>query len=342
MKRSISDSVVVITGASSGIGRATARELARRGAGLVLAARRGELLEEAAEECRALGTEAIAVQADVTEERDVEALADRAVTEFGRVDVWINDAGIGVSGRFEDTPSEVDKRVIETNLFGTMHGSRAAIKLFRGQEGGGHLINIASVLGTTGSPYMSAYAASKFAVRGFTESLRIELRGSGIDVTCVMPGAIDTPFFQHSANYSGKELRPPQPVYAPERVALAIAGCIERPRAEVFVGGGARAIWALRSLLGRGYDPISLAMTRSEHFEEKPVGPTTGIAYEPSDDAMTARGGWGAGTPRTGKTGWLILGAAAAGLTVWALAQRKQERQGSRAAGRNAETISSS
>ena len=198
MPREIADSVIVITGASTGIGRASALAFARAGATVVVTSRREKVLCTLAESCKNLGGRAIAIAADVTDEPAIQDLARRVIERFGRIDVWINNAAVTLFGRFEGTPPEAYRRVIETNLFGCIHGARAALPYFR-EQGSGILINISSGVGKIGSPFISAYAASKFAIIGLSESLRMELRGApNIHVCTVLPGAIDTPLFQRS------------------------------------------------------------------------------------------------------------------------------------------------
>jgi short-subunit dehydrogenase len=216
----VADKVVVITGASSGFGRGAARELARRGANVVLAARRGDLLEEVARECTASGARTVAVPTDVSEQAEVERLAQRAVVEFGRIDAWINNAGVGALGRFERVPLADHEQVIATDLLGTLYGSYVAYRHFHTQHSG-VLINVASELGRHTVPYYASYAAAKHGVVGLSEALRQEIDQNGIEhvhVCLVMPTAHDTPFFDHAANYTGHEVQAPTPLHDPENV----------------------------------------------------------------------------------------------------------------------------
>ncbi|MET0341962.1 MAG: SDR family NAD(P)-dependent oxidoreductase [Polyangiales bacterium] len=236
----LSRSVVVVTGASSGIGRVTAEALARRGAKLLLAARRADALEEVAEACRALGAEATPVQTDVREEADVERLAARAIAEHGHFDAWINNAGVGVYGRLEDVPLETLRELLDTNLMGYVLGARVALRHFRARERG-VLVQVASALGKFAAPYMGPYVASKFAIVGLSSALRQETRAlRDVHVCTVLPGSIDTPIYQESANYTGREVGPIRPAVSVDRVARAIVRSLERPRAEVSVGFVAR------------------------------------------------------------------------------------------------------
>jgi NAD(P)-dependent dehydrogenase (short-subunit alcohol dehydrogenase family) len=171
--------VAVITGASSGIGRATALELSKRGISVVLASRRKHALNEVADECKGFGVEALVVVTDVTDESAVRTLAHQAFRRFGSLDIWVNNAVVGLYGDFEDVSASEFRRVIETDFFGYVNGARAALPYFR-RQGHGILVNVASVLGTFGIPHMSSYVAAKHAIVGFSDALRQELRGSGI------------------------------------------------------------------------------------------------------------------------------------------------------------------
>lgn len=233
MPRKLEDAVAVITGASSGIGRATATMLAERGTRVVLAARDELSLAEVGALCEAAGAEALIVPTDVSDADAVDALGARAVERFGRVDVWINNAGVIAYGHFEDIPLEVYRHVIETNFFGQVNGARAALRCFRAQDAG-VLINMASVWARVSSPYVSAYVASKFAIRAFSACLRQELADApDIHVVTILPQSVDTPIYAHAANYTGRAVKPVPPVRRAEDIAQRIVWCAEDPRREV-------------------------------------------------------------------------------------------------------------
>jgi NAD(P)-dependent dehydrogenase (short-subunit alcohol dehydrogenase family) len=236
----IKDQVVVITGASSGIGLATAQAAARRGARVVLASRDPVDIQKAVDGITADGGKAIAVVADVGDQAAMVALAARAVAEFGRIDTWINNAGTSIYGLIEQVPLEDAQQLFRTNYWGVVHGSLAAIPHLRAQ--GGALINLGSELSETALPLQGHYAASKHAVKGFTDTLRMELHKSdaGISVTLIQPAAIDTPYPEHAMNYLGVEPTHVPPVYAPEIVAETIISCAQSPHRNVRVGGGAK------------------------------------------------------------------------------------------------------
>lgn len=256
----IAGSVVVITGASSGIGRAAARLFADGGARVVLAARGEEDLRAAAAECEAAGAEAEAVPTDVTDEAAVERLAARAVERFGRIDTWVNNAGVIMYGRFEDVTAQDFRRVIEVNLFGQVHGARAVLPHFRRQASGG-LINMSSVWGRVTSPAVSAYVTSKFAVRAFSEALRYEMADApDIHVTTFLPQAVDTPIFDHAANHTGHAIRPIPPILDPEAVAKGILQCAVEPKREVTWARSGRVLETIHVALPPLYDRMGPAM----------------------------------------------------------------------------------
>ncbi len=292
MKRKIEDCVVVITGASSGIGRATALMLARHGATVVLTARREQALRDVATECEQLGGRAFVVSADVTDQEAVHHVARQAIENFGRIDVWVNNAAVTLFGRLEETPYEACRRVLETNLFGTMHGARAALPYFR-EQGSGTMINVSSQIGKVGSPYVGLYSTSKFAVNGLSESLRMELRDApGIHVCTVLAASIDTPLFQHAANYTGRAVKPMDPVYSPQQVATTIMNLIRVPRREVAVGNAGRALMAMRTVAPALAERMVARQVDRDHFAERSAPAGDGNLFEPMTIWNTVGGGW--------------------------------------------------
>jgi NAD(P)-dependent dehydrogenase (short-subunit alcohol dehydrogenase family) len=285
--------VIVITGASSGIGRATARYCAERGARVVLGARRGEVVDELADACVQAGGKAIGLTADVTDPAAVRALGDAAVSEFGGIDVWINNAGVYAVGPFEDTPAEVFDELIAVDLMGVVSGSRVALAQFR-LQGHGTLINISSMIGGLAGPQVSAYATAKWGVRGFSFALREELRDApGIEVCVVRPAGIDTPIFRHAANFSGRRLKALTPTYPPEQAAEVIARLIERPQREVIVGASGIALVAARVLAPPIVDRIFGARAPRNHFVDGDrAEPTNGNVFEPDAGWTTESGDW--------------------------------------------------
>jgi NAD(P)-dependent dehydrogenase (short-subunit alcohol dehydrogenase family) len=240
MPKPVSEQVVVIAGASTGIGRATAAAFAAQGARVVCAARGAEALDTLVEEISKAGGSAIAVPADVTDPASVRALADAAEQQYGRIDTWVNVAAIGVWGRVEDITDEEFDRVLRVNFLGHVHGVHAALPALR-RAGGGGIIGVASVEGVRAVPLHAPYTASKFALRAFYDCLRMELAQSGdpIAVTTILPASINTPFFEHARSRLGAMPKPPPPVYAPELVADMIVYAAAHPRREIPVGGAA-------------------------------------------------------------------------------------------------------
>lgn len=233
--------VMVITGASSGIGLVTARRAAAAGAKVVLVARDDGTLAEAVAVIVAAGGEADHFAADVGDEAAVRAAAAHAVRRFGRIDTWVNDAGVTIYGKLVDTPEDEHQRLFQTNYFGVVHGCLAAVEQLRAD--GGALITVASIVSDIPTAVQGAYAASKHAVKAYVEALRIELEGEGvpISVSLVKPSGIDTPIAEHAPNHVGGEARLPPPVYDPELVADAILTCAVERRREITVGGLGRA-----------------------------------------------------------------------------------------------------
>ena len=313
--RGLRDQVVVITGASSGIGRAAALAFADRGARLALAARRPEALDSIAAACRARGADAVAVSADVTDPQAVERLARRAEEAFGRIDVWINNAGTGVFGPYQDAPLDLHRRTVEINLLGGMYGAYAALPRFL-RQGHGTLITNISLGGWAPAPFAAAYSASKFGLRAFTASLRQEVRRHlGIHVCSVFPAMVDTPGLEHGANVSGRQIDTGPLVYAPEEVAETFVRLVRHPRDEVAVGWPARAAQVAYALAPGPTEHLTGAAIHRMLDRAKPARHSYGAIRRPLDDAPRIGGGWRArhGVPsaRTlSMTGLAILGGA--------------------------------
>ncbi len=234
------EQTVVITGASSGIGRVTALGAARRGARVVLAGRDAAALHGVAEEIAIQGGTARFLAGDVGRAEDMEALAGLAVREFGGFDTWVNNAGVALFSRLDETVEADARRLFDTNFWGTLHGSLAALKVLK--AGGGALINVGSIAGDFGVPVQGVYSASKHAVRAFTDTLRMELEAEGapVSVTLIKPAAVATPIIGHLGNTTGREAKLPAPHYAPEEVAHAILHAAAHPQRDIYVGGTGR------------------------------------------------------------------------------------------------------
>ena len=290
MRTSAEGMVVVITGASRGIGRATARLFAERGAWVVLAARSEEALLKAAAECEALGGRALAVPTDVAEWGSVERLARRAVEHFGRIDVWVNNAVLAAVGRLEEVPHETNRRVVEANLLGYVYGAQATLPHFR-EQGSGVLINMSSGFGLVGAPYAGAYTATKFAQRGLAQALRGELRGSGIHVCTIMPGGVDTPAYRLAANYSGRAAGPKGFLASPEKIARVVVRCAENPRPEVVVGNSVRMLRLTHALAPRIVERAVARTIERGFLRQEPEEPSSGNLHEPSSEWVAADGG---------------------------------------------------
>lgn len=309
---------IVITGASSGIGRATALAFAGPREALVLTARRGEALEELATECRGKGATVRAMPVDVTDADAVADIARRVVSEFGWLDVWVNNASVSSYGRTEEMPAQMWRRVIEVNLFGAYHGVRAALPWMR-EQGTGVLINVSSVLGKTPSPYQSAYVASKYALRALTESVRQEVTDAGdIAVCSVLPGVIDTPLFRSAANVSGHRVVPPGPPINPRRVAAAIVRCARRPRREVVVGAQTRIGLAGNRLAPAMTEKVAGRVVARTNFSEEPAARTDGNLFQPSPVGARIDGGWRESDGARRGARFAVAGAAAAAAAVLA------------------------
>lgn len=311
--------VVVITGATSGIGRETARRYARRGARIVLAARGVDALQDVAAECRTLGGQAIAVPTDVSHTGAVQGLVAAALAEFGRIDVWVGNAGVFSYGSFEQTPPEVFRQVVETNLMGHVHSARAVLPVFR-RQGSGSLVLVGSLYSRVSSPLLAPYITSKWGLLGFAEVLRAELRDApGIRVRVILPSTIDTPIYQHAANVTGRRVHPLPPVSSPHRVAEAILRAPHRRRFATSVGRLQRSAVLLHAASPSAYDRFTRFAKRRIELRDDGVAPTDGTVFAPPALAQPVTGGWR--SPRARIAGWTAVAAAAAG--AWALGRRR-------------------
>jgi short-subunit dehydrogenase len=250
---SLSGRVAAITGASSGIGLACAKHLAREGVAVVLGARRTSLLEASAHQIVEAGGRAAIVPMDVAREEDVQSLAQRAVRDFGRLDIMICNAGFGYYGTIEDTPSDVMQRMMTVNYMGTFYGTRAALPIFRAQNSG-HLIFISSIVGRRGIAFMGGYSASKAAQAGLAESLRTEFSGTPIHVSCVFPISTRTEFHDAMARDYGHAVSGLGPKQSVDDVARAVVRCVHRPRPEVYPHAPSRALALLNVVAPRFTD----------------------------------------------------------------------------------------
>jgi NAD(P)-dependent dehydrogenase (short-subunit alcohol dehydrogenase family) len=283
----VEEQVVALMGASSGIGRESALRFARRGAKVVVSARGEEGLVSLVEEIQSEGGEAVYVVADTSEFEQVEAVADRVVEEYGRLDTWVHLAAVGLFATFGQTTPEEFARVIDVNLMGQVYGAMAALPHLK-REGRGALIHISSVEAKRSFPFHSAYGASKHGMDGFLEALRVELKHEGwpISVTQVLPGTINTPFFDKGRSKIGVKPVGIPPIYEPETVANVIVYAAENPARDLVSGGAARALILNQRLSPRmldailttraGFSPQKTDEPRSEDDPDNLYGPIPG------------------------------------------------------------------
>jgi len=290
--KDLSDQVIVITGASSGIGLVTARMAAKRGARVVLNARNLAALQQVTDEINAAGGEAIYVVGDVGQFHYVQNIADEAIRHFGGFDTWVNNAGVSIYGPMLDQPLQDQRRLFDTNYWGVVHGSIVACAHLRSR--GGALINVGSVLSDVAIPVQGTYCATKHAVKGYTDALRIELEeeGAPVSVTLIKPSAIDTPYIRHAKNLMDVEPQNPPPVYSPETVAEAILHCAENPERDLYVGGGGAVLAQAGYHVPRLTDKLMQATFFDVQKSDRPARDDRADSlYAPSKDG-DERGGY--------------------------------------------------
>ncbi|SNR30711.1 SDR family NAD(P)-dependent oxidoreductase [Blastococcus mobilis] len=288
-----SPQTVLITGASSGIGRATAQQLAGRGSRLVLVARGREPLAEAAAEALAAGAQAVLVRpADVTDEDAIQAAVDDAVAEFGRLDVVVHAAQVMAYGRIEDVPREVYEQVVDVAVHGTATVARVVLPVFR-KQGAGHLVVVNSLLGSIAAPLMGSYVTAKWGQLGLVRVLQQETRDEpGISVSAVQPGGVDTPIYFQGATWAGSTGRPPPPVYSPQRVARAVLSTLDRPRRIVQAGLFNSLFTAGFRLVPGVFDTLVGPLLQRMAMANDDVPPTEGNVFESKPAGNATEGRW--------------------------------------------------
>jgi short-subunit dehydrogenase len=289
----LSEQTIVLTGATSGIGLVTARTAARRGAKLALVARNEDALKTLSSEINDGGGESIYIAADVGSEGDMITVVSETLARFGNFDTWINNAGISIYGKLEDVEIEDSRRLFDTNFWGVVNGSVIAARNLRLY--GGAIINIGSALSDRAIPLQGMYCASKHAVKGFTDALRMELEADGapVSVTLIKPSAIDTPSKDHAKNYLEVKPQNPAPVYSPSVVSDAILHCAEHPVRDLFVGAGGKALSAFGNYAPRAADrALERAMLQMQQTDEPAGYNVRESLYESHDAGLSERGGY--------------------------------------------------
>src|SRR4051812_14394972 len=274
--------VIVITGASSGIGRATAEAAAARGATVVLAARSEHALRDLCRAIEATGGMAAYAVVDVGQRADLEALASFAVGRFGRIDTWVNNAGVAIYGRLDEVSEADNRRLFDTNFWGVVNGSLVALGYLR--QHGGALINVGSEVSDAIVPLQGMYAASKHAVKGFTDALRVELEhieDLPVSITLIQPTAVNTPYPQHARNYLDREPKLPTPQIDPVKVADAILSAAVTPARDVKVGAMAKLNTTMAKIAPSIGDRMAAAQADRQTYDEPPRNPE-GALFKPS------------------------------------------------------------
>jgi short-subunit dehydrogenase len=276
--------VIVITGASSGIGLATAQMAAAEGSTLVLSSRNEEALTEITLEINAIGCEATFVVADMAERNEVERIAQIAIERYGRIDTWINNAGLSIYGRIDEVTDKDARRLFDINFWGVVNGSLAALPHLR--RNGGALINVGSEVSDAVVPLQGFYSASKHAVKGFTDALRVEveeLDESPVSITLIQPGAVNTPFPQHAKNYMDREPKLPTPQIDPYKVAEAILDAAAEPTRDTKVGGMSKLNTFMHKFTPALAEKMEAKQADRQQFDVPPRDPD-GALYRPGAD----------------------------------------------------------
>lgn len=282
----LNQQVMVITGASSGIGLATARAAAEQGARLVLNARSWETLNQIVDEITNRDGQAVQVPGDVSVEADVDRLASTAIERFGSFDTWVNNAGVSIFRKLDEVRPEEHRRMFDINFWGIVNGSLVAARHLRSH--GGAIINLGSVASDVALPLQGMYSASKHAVRGFTDALRMELEeeGAPISVTLIKPTSINTPFPHNARNYLDKEPKLPDPVYEPEEVAAAILSAAVTPARDIYVGGAGRALSAVGETFPRAFDWVGEKVMGPQQYSDEPPRDPRGTLYRGGEQGV--------------------------------------------------------
>lgn len=282
----ISDQAIVITGASSGIGLATAYHAAERGARVVVSSRNGPELEKIVRRIQERGGRALAVVADVAKREDLARLAEEAIKAYGGFDTWVNNAGVGIYGRLDEVSDEDHRRLFDVNFWGLVNGTQIAAGHLKTK--GGAIINLGSVVADIAFPLQGMYVASKHAIKGFTDAFRMEAEAAGhpISVTLIKPSALDTPFPAHAKNYLDKEPALPPPLYAPEDAANAIVYAAQHGGRDYYIGGGGKLMSTLNKHIPGVFDRLASRMGGLEQ-SGPPMRDRAGSLFDHTADGQT-------------------------------------------------------
>lgn len=287
----LKEQVFVVTGASSGIGLATALAAGRQGAKVVLAARSADTLLKTVDEMLSGGAKAVCVAADVSVRHEVQKIADAALAHFGRIDTWVNDAGVSIYGRLDEVTEEDSRRLFDINFWGLVNGSLVALPYLK--QNGGALINVGSEVSDAVVPLQGMYSASKHAVKGFTDALRVEIEEvdkAPVAITLIQPTAVDTPYPEHARNYMNKQPKLPTPQIEAEQVAEAILSAACQHQRYIKVGLGAKLNTLVAKMAPALADKMSAKQAGRQQYDEMPRNPE-GTLNRPGESGHTKGSG---------------------------------------------------